>query len=114
MNVAIFGAGAWGTALATALSLKHRVALWARDKAQAESMRTSRRNQRYLPDIAIPTTVEITSDAASALRDAAVALAATPTGALRETLGRLIQLENRWKDIVEGKQRGTREKLSKL
>ncbi|OGA01203.1 MAG: glycerol-3-phosphate dehydrogenase [Betaproteobacteria bacterium RIFCSPLOWO2_02_FULL_64_12] len=92
MNVAIFGAGAWGTALATALSLKHRVALWARDKAQAESMRTSRRNQRYLPDIAIPTTVEITSDAASALRDAAVALAATPTGALRETLGRLRNL----------------------
>lgn len=92
MNIAILGAGAWGTALATALSIKHRITLWARDEAQADAIRRARCNRRYLPEVALSSAIGVTSDAAAALRDAAVALVATPSGALRETLGRVRHL----------------------
>src|SRR6266581_915059 len=36
MNIAILGAGAWGTALAVSLAGRHRVALWARDAGLAK------------------------------------------------------------------------------
>ena len=31
MNIAVLGAGAWGTALAIYLSARHRVTLWTRN-----------------------------------------------------------------------------------
>jgi glycerol-3-phosphate dehydrogenase (NAD(P)+) len=86
MNIAILGAGAWGTALAISLSAKHRVALWVRDPAQAAAIRSERRNRRYLPEVPLPTSVAVTTDLASALAASDAALIATPTSELRRTL----------------------------
>jgi glycerol-3-phosphate dehydrogenase (NAD(P)+) len=91
MNIAILGAGAWGTALAIALCGRHQVVLWARDAQQAEAMAEERRNRRYLAEAALPPAVEVTSDSASALAKADLALVATPTGAMRDALGRVGQ-----------------------
>ena len=91
MNIAILGAGAWGTALAIALAGRHRVVLWARDPAQARDMLAERRNRRYLADAALSEAVAVTSDSASALAQADVALIATPTGAMRDALARVQQ-----------------------
>jgi glycerol-3-phosphate dehydrogenase (NAD(P)+) len=89
MNITILGAGAWGTALATALSGRHAVTLWARDPVQADLMLAERCNRRYLPEIALPTAIAVTSDAAAALARAELALIATPTGAMRDALERI-------------------------
>lgn len=89
MNVAILGAGAWGTALAISMAAKHRVALWARDAAQAAAIRSHRRNSRYLPEVSLPESVEVTGDLSSALARGDAILIATPTSELREVLGRL-------------------------
>ena len=89
MNVAILGAGAWGTALAIALATRHRVVLWARDAVQARSLEGARCNARYLPEIALPEPVSVTASLERALGDAALALVATPTAALREILSAL-------------------------
>ena len=86
MNIAILGAGAWGSALAIALSVRHTVALWARDPAQARAMSASRCNARYFPEVDLPPSLEITGSLAQALSRAELAIVATPTGALRETL----------------------------
>ncbi len=86
MNVAILGAGAWGTALAVALAGRHAVGLWARDPAQAKAMGESRLNERYLPEVPLPAAVAVTGSLDRALETADLALVATPTGALRETL----------------------------
>lgn len=86
MNIAILGAGAWGTALAIALSGRHRVTLWARDRLQAEAMAVERRNRRYLSEATLPEGIVVTSDAPSALARAELALIATPTGAMRDAL----------------------------
>ncbi|HJY77936.1 MAG TPA: NAD(P)H-dependent glycerol-3-phosphate dehydrogenase [Burkholderiales bacterium] len=85
-RVAVLGAGAWGTAIAAVLASRLEVALWARDAAQAAAIAGTRRNERYLPGIALPREVEVGSDFSLALKDADLALAATPVAALREVL----------------------------
>ena len=89
MNISVFGAGAWGTALAISLSASHRVTLWARDAAQIEAMCATRCNQRYLPGIALPAALRLSSDFRAALGDAELAIVASPTSALRQTLQRI-------------------------
>jgi glycerol-3-phosphate dehydrogenase (NAD(P)+) len=76
-DLALFGAGAWGTALAVHLAPRMRVALWARDSAHAALLASARRNARYLPGIALPEALTVTSDLAAAA-DAATLIVATP------------------------------------
>ncbi len=88
MNVTILGAGAWGTALAVQAAPRHAVQLWSRSGAQAEALRTTRRNQRYLPDIALSPAIVIADNLAVALAHAADGLVviATPMAGLRALL----------------------------
>lgn len=92
MNIAILGAGAWGTALAISLSTRHRVTLWARDAEQIAAMCASSRNQRYLPEIPLPQELHLTSDLNAALVDAELILLVVPIAALRTTLCRIAEL----------------------
>jgi len=104
MDIAILGAGAWGTALAINLAgqepARHRVRLWARDAAQADAMRSARVNQRYLPTFTLPPSLKIGawvaqhSDASAVRLDDAIdgadlVVLATPMAALRPMLQRL-------------------------
>ena len=93
MQITIIGAGAWGTALAIAASRQspaHRVSLHARDAAQAEAMQRSRCNARYLPGIAFPQSLAITSGPLDAMLQMArpedLFIIATPMAGLRSTL----------------------------
>ena len=92
MNIAILGAGAWGTALAISLSARHRVTLWARDAGQISAMSKSHLNQRYLPDISLPQELHLTADLGTALSDAELILIVVPIAALRITLLQIAQL----------------------
>jgi glycerol-3-phosphate dehydrogenase (NAD(P)+) len=87
--LAVLGAGAWGTALAVALSGRHRVALWARDPAQSKGLAAERRNARYLPEIVLPQALRVESSFDKALSGAELLIAATPVAGLRELLGKL-------------------------
>jgi glycerol-3-phosphate dehydrogenase (NAD(P)+) len=84
-RVAVLGAGAWGTAIASVLAARLEVTLWARDAAQAQAIARTRRNERYLRGIEISPAVKVTSDLADTSR-ADLVLAATPVAALREVL----------------------------
>jgi glycerol-3-phosphate dehydrogenase (NAD(P)+) len=65
MNLLVLGAGAWGTALAISASREggeaRRVTLWARDAQQAQAMQHSRVNARYLPDLPLPSSLQVVS-----------------------------------------------------
>lgn len=54
MNVAVVGAGAFGTALAVALAQKQPVTLWARDADHAAQMQMMRQNTRRLSGVEFP------------------------------------------------------------
>jgi glycerol-3-phosphate dehydrogenase (NAD(P)+) len=88
MNIAVLGAGAWGTAMACAAASRHAVMLYARDEAQCAAIRAGHENQRYLPGVRLPDGMVITSRLADATRHAAHGLlvVATPTDALRSVL----------------------------
>lgn len=60
--ITVMGAGAFGTGLAISLAQTGPVALWARNRSQAEEMRTSRQNARRLPGIDLPDHVQVTAD----------------------------------------------------
>ena len=94
MKIIVFGAGAWGTALAISASskplAKHQVTLWARDAQQAALMQVQRENQRYLPGVALPASVSISSAAVDQLAPTAdVCIIATPMSGLRGMLAQL-------------------------
>ena len=80
------GARRWPSAPAA----RHRVALWARDAAQAAAIAAARANERYLPGVALPPT-RCRSAPISTLRWPHAAahdlvIIATPMAALREML----------------------------
>jgi glycerol-3-phosphate dehydrogenase (NAD(P)+) len=84
MNVAVLGAGAWGTALAKVLADKlHPTMLWAHDAAHAAAINESRTNERYLKGFTLPPTLQATSDLAEALRGAELVVVVVPSHALR-------------------------------
>lgn len=78
-HVAVLGAGAWGTSIASVLAARHDVTLWARDPAQADSLERTRRNERYLPGFSVPDALQITATFPAA----DLYLAATPVAGLR-------------------------------
>ncbi|RQP21568.1 NAD(P)H-dependent glycerol-3-phosphate dehydrogenase [Piscinibacter terrae] len=91
MNLTILGGGAWGTALAINASARHATRLWVRDTEQAHRMRTHQRNERYLREVRLPDTLQISTDFDSSVefaRDGLVIIA-TPMSALSEMLKRL-------------------------
>ena len=95
MNIAVLGAGAWGTAIASSLAPHHAVTLWARDPAQCAAMRAGRVNERYLPGHAFPAELEVSDDIGAALGRAELALVAVATAAFRETLRRVAAVNPR-------------------
>jgi glycerol-3-phosphate dehydrogenase (NAD(P)+) len=86
----VLGAGAWGTALASHLARRDdvRVMLWARDAASATQIAASRRNERYLPGIALSEALSVSADFAAAAR-ADLLVGATPIAALADVADQL-------------------------
>ncbi len=84
-SIAVLGAGAWGTAMAAHLARRsdRHVTLWVRDAAQASVIAAARQNARYLPAVALPPSLVVTSDL-SVARSASLLIAATPVAALAE------------------------------
>ncbi|GJL71700.1 MAG: glycerol-3-phosphate dehydrogenase [NAD(P)+] [Nitrosomonas sp.] len=86
MNIAILGAGAWGTALAINLSSRHQVTLWTKDPHHLAALTAQRNNQQFLPGFFLPESIRLTSALDVALGAAEFALIVVPVAGLRETL----------------------------
>jgi len=86
LNLAVVGAGAWGTALAFHFGRRHRVALWVWDPRQLEAMSRTRSNEQFLPGLRLPDSVRLEGDLGRSLERADLAIVAVPVAALRETL----------------------------
>lgn len=86
-QVAVLGAGSWGTALAIQLARASRPAvLWGRDRTQLSALQADRRNVRYLPEAPFPDPLRIEPDLARAVQCSRDVLIAVPSHALRSTL----------------------------
>jgi len=86
-NVAVLGAGAFGTCLAILLAGKgYRVRLWVFETDLCETMRETRRNAVYLPDYALPANVLPSNDLEEVLQDAELILQVLPSHVVRRVL----------------------------
>jgi len=93
VRIAVFGAGAWGTALAQAFSATHEVCLWGREADNIEMMRRKRENKLFLPRVVLRPELEFSADFDQAAQGADLHLVATPLAGLRETVRALRNLQ---------------------
>ncbi len=66
--------------------------LWARNETFARHIHETRENSRLLPHVKLPAGIEVTADAARALRAATVVVICIPTRGLREAMQNLATL----------------------
>jgi glycerol-3-phosphate dehydrogenase (NAD(P)+) len=80
-EIAIIGAGAWGTALSIVLgrSGHHRIRLWAHEKEVCESIAHRHINETFLPGQHIPASVRSCNGLATALADATIVVSVMPS-----------------------------------
>ena len=80
-EIAIIGAGAWGTALSIVLGRKetHRIRLWAHEKEVCDTIAQQRVNEKFLPGMRIPACVTPCNDFAEALAEAAIVVSVMPS-----------------------------------
>jgi glycerol-3-phosphate dehydrogenase (NAD(P)+) len=79
----VLGAGSWGTAIAALLAQRGlEVQFWGRDEALMTEMARTRRNDRYVKDLALPDKVSPTHRLAG-LRSADLVVFVTPSKGLR-------------------------------
>jgi glycerol-3-phosphate dehydrogenase (NAD(P)+) len=114
MQITIMGAGAWGTAMALAAARhtgENKVTLHARDATQAEALRVQRENARYLPGMALPGSVEISSAPLASLLasspDCDLWVIATPMAGLRAVLTSMADVHAPVAWLCKGLESGT-------
>ena len=89
-NLAIIGAGSWGTALAIVLGPRfHCIRFWVYEKDLADRLRHTRVNDVYLPGFEVPPHVEPESDLESALDGAEIVLSVVPSHLVRSLFGQM-------------------------
>lgn len=93
MQIAVLGAGAWGTALALRLGKHHGVRLWTRSGSHAQQMRLTSSNARYLRGFDLPDKLLITDKLHETVDGAELVLAVVPSAGFRETLEALKPLD---------------------
>lgn len=84
---AVLGAGSWGTALAVQLARNGvPTTLWGRTPQAVVDMARTRHNARYLPDLELPASLQLSAMLEPLVRDAGTILIAVPSHAFRDLL----------------------------
>ena len=86
MKIAVIGAGAWGTALAASFGRSSEVALFSSNSELVLRIKQGRENQRYLPGVTLPDSVQVTDSLVEALGAVSGIVLAVPTRGLRSTI----------------------------
>lgn len=117
-NVAVMGAGSWGTTLAKVFAdAGNEVRLWARRPALAEAINQTRVNADYLPDLALPESLYATSDATEALASADIVVFGVPSQTLRSNLEKwtpLLPADSTLVSISKGVESATLKRMSEV
>lgn len=95
-QVAVMGAGSWGTAFAKVLAdAGMNVRLWARRAEVVDAINSTHHNPEYFADIPLPPTIVATTDAPTALDGADLVVLAIPSQSLRSNLAQ-------WREHIDG------------
>lgn len=89
MKISVYGAGAWGTALAMAFARCHETTLWGRNAEALRVCDRERSNQALLPGPRFPDELKLDADLDAVMRDAELHVVVTPVSGLRGIAERL-------------------------
>jgi glycerol-3-phosphate dehydrogenase (NAD(P)+) len=117
-DIAILGAGSWGTALAVHLArIGHAVRIWSVERPIIDEMRERRANAVYLPDVALPPEVTPTTDVAAAVAGVSIVVAAVPSHAMRSvarSVQPFLQHGATLVSVAKGLELGTLDRMSEV
>lgn len=103
MNITVLGAGAWGTALAKLLAESgHSVTVWGHDPVQLDALRAAGRNERYLPGITLPPSLQFQPVLPDAVSGAGQVVLAVPSRAFRSVAGALAEFRGLAVSVTKG------------
>ncbi|MHB8680923.1 MAG: NAD(P)H-dependent glycerol-3-phosphate dehydrogenase [Acidimicrobiales bacterium] len=110
MNVAVLGAGSWGTTMASLIAPRHPTVLWARSAEVAKSVTAEHANPAYLPGYELPGELRATADLEEAAVGADLLVVGVPTSGFRGVLEDVGPYVRPWIPVVslsKGLERGT-------
>ncbi len=118
MNIAVLGAGSWGTTLAVLLAKKgHEVRLWAHRPKFAATLNLERENRRYLKGVPFPQRLQIAPYLEELVSWSEMIVTAVPSQALRETILGFRALDLNGKilvNVAKGIEIGTGKRMSEV
>ncbi|MCC4282248.1 NAD(P)H-dependent glycerol-3-phosphate dehydrogenase [Marinobacter salarius] len=86
-DVAVLGGGSFGSAMAKVLGENgHTVHFWMRDEAQADEIRNTGINSRYMPDVTLTGDIQPTTSLPEAVGKAEIVFVAIPSKAFRSVI----------------------------
>lgn len=117
-QVAVLGAGSWGTALSKVLVENgHQVTLWGRSQDQVDEINQQNTNKAYLPDRKLPVEIRATNNLKVAVESAEVIVFVVPTKAIRGISRQIIEYIAEPKLIVhasKGLEQETHKRISTI
>ena len=90
-QVAVIGAGAWGTAVAKVIAENgNKVVIWARKESTCDEINLHHTNSRYLPDVKLPSNLFAAKDITEAASGRKFLILAIPSLYLLETVKKIL------------------------
>lgn len=117
INVAVIGAGSWGTTVAALAASNTPTVLWSRRPALAEAINNGHVNTDYLPAFTLPESLRATSDLGEAVRWADVLVMAVPSHGYREVAAEAAPHLRAWVPVVslsKGVERSSLKRMSEV
>jgi glycerol-3-phosphate dehydrogenase (NAD(P)+) len=117
-QVAVLGAGSWGTAFAKLLGdAGNDVTIWARRESVAAAIRSTGYNPDYFPDTRLPDRVTATADAGKAIVGAGIVVLALPSQTVRSNLAEwrsFLEPDSTLVSLMKGIELGTTKRMSEV
>ena len=117
INVAVIGAGSWGTTVAALTAVNTPTVLWARRSELAQQINDARVNPEYLPAFTLPEELRATDSLADAVSHADVVVMAVPSHGYRDVAVEAAQAIRPWVPVVsltKGLERTTLKRMSEV
>ena len=117
INVAVIGAGSWGTTVAALTAVNTPTVLWARRSELAQQINDANVNPEYLPAFTLPEELRATDSLADAVSHADVVVMAVPSHGYRDVAVAAAQAIRPWVPVVsltKGLERTTLKRMSEV
>ena len=96
MKISVLGSGAWGSALAYALSKKeeNEILIYGVNPKEIEDININHRNSKFFDDVVLPSSIKATLDPKEAMKGADILLLATPSSQINSIVDLIIAHSN--------------------